>query len=77
MNRFWIKALNALCMILQNNLQKFWLYRFFSFNMIHLILHLSLIMQDPKRHLEEHVDVMMTKNIVQCLGAMLHTVVFK
>merc|ERR1712087_567777 len=33
--------------------------------------------QHPKRHLEEHVDVMMTKNIVQCLGAMLHTVVFK
>lgn len=33
--------------------------------------------QDPKRHLEEHVDVLMTKNIVQCLGAMLHTVVFK
>lgn len=33
--------------------------------------------QDPKRHLEEHVDVLMTTNIVQCLGAMLHTVVFK
>ncbi|CAG2218778.1 POH1 [Mytilus edulis] len=32
---------------------------------------------DPKRHLEEHVDVLMTKNIVQCLGAMLHAVVFK
>jgi len=33
--------------------------------------------QDPKRHLEENVDVLMTQNIVQCLGAMLHTVVFK
>ena len=33
--------------------------------------------QDPKRHLEEHVDVLMTENITQCLGAMLHTVVFK
>ncbi len=36
-----------------------------------------LCLQDPKRHLEEHVDVLMTTNIVQCLGAMLHTVVFK
>merc|ERR1711962_924403 len=33
--------------------------------------------RDPKRHLEEHVDVLMTSNIVQCLGAMLNTVVFK
>jgi len=33
--------------------------------------------RDPKRHLEEAVNVVMTKNIVQCLGAMLHTVVFK
>jgi len=33
--------------------------------------------QDPKRHLEEQVNVMMTSNIVQCLGAMLDTVVFK
>jgi len=33
--------------------------------------------QDPKRHLEEHVNVLMASNIVQCLGAMLHTVVFK
>jgi len=33
--------------------------------------------QDPKRHLEEHVDVLMTTNIVLCLGAMLNTVVFK
>ena len=32
---------------------------------------------DPKRHLEEHVEVLMTSNIVQCLGAMLDTVVFK
>ncbi len=33
--------------------------------------------QDPKRHLEENVDVLITNNIVQCLGAMLSTVVFK
>uniref|UniRef100_A0A8C2UZC9 JAB1/MPN/MOV34 metalloenzyme domain-containing protein n=1 Tax=Chinchilla lanigera TaxID=34839 RepID=A0A8C2UZC9_CHILA len=33
--------------------------------------------QDPKRHLEEHMDVLMTSNIVQCLAAMLDTVVFK
>jgi len=32
--------------------------------------------QDPKRHLEEKVNVLMTSNIVQCLGAMLDTVVF-
>ena len=32
---------------------------------------------DPKRHLEEHVEVLMTANIVQCVGAMLDTVVFK
>merc|ERR1719394_1703391 len=29
--------------------------------------------KDPKRHLEEQVNVLMTENIVQCLGAMLHT----
>ena len=33
--------------------------------------------QDPKRHLEDKVDVLMTTNIVQCLGAMLDAVVFK
>jgi len=33
--------------------------------------------QDPKRHLEEQVDVLMTSNIVQCLGAMLSTVAFR
>lgn len=33
--------------------------------------------QDPKRHLEEKVDSLMTSNIVQCLGAMIDTVVFK
>lgn len=33
--------------------------------------------QDPKRHLQEKVDVIMTTNIVQCLGAMLNTVVFR
>ncbi|XP_065843547.1 26S proteasome non-ATPase regulatory subunit 14 [Oscarella lobularis] len=32
--------------------------------------------QDPKRHLEEKVNVLMSSNIVQCLGAMLDTVVF-
>lgn len=31
---------------------------------------------DPKRHLGEHVDELMTSNITQCLGAMLHSVVF-
>lgn len=33
--------------------------------------------QDPKRHLEEKVDVLMANNIVQSLGAMLDTMVFK
>ena len=33
--------------------------------------------QDPKRHLEEDVDKLMTNNITQCLGAMIDTVVFK
>ncbi|KAI5642140.1 JAB1/Mov34/MPN/PAD-1 ubiquitin protease domain-containing protein [Phthorimaea operculella] len=33
--------------------------------------------QDPKRHLEEKVDVLMSNNIVQNLGAMLDTMVFK
>nr|ACO15132.1 26S proteasome non-ATPase regulatory subunit 14 [Caligus clemensi] len=32
---------------------------------------------DPKRHLEEKVDVLMTRNIVQSLGAMLDAIVFK
>lgn len=32
--------------------------------------------QDPKRHLAEQVNVLMTENIAQCLGAMLSTVVF-
>ena len=31
---------------------------------------------DPKRSLEEKVDVLMTNNVV-CLGAMLDTIVFK
>ncbi|OXU30921.1 hypothetical protein TSAR_001888 [Trichomalopsis sarcophagae] len=30
--------------------------------------------QDPKRHLEQKVDTLMSSNIVQCLGAMLDTV---
>ncbi|XP_001604588.1 26S proteasome non-ATPase regulatory subunit 14-like [Nasonia vitripennis] len=33
--------------------------------------------QDPKRHLEQKVDTLMSSNIVQYLGAMLDTVVFK
>jgi len=32
---------------------------------------------DPKRHLEEKVDLLMTNNVVQLLGAMLNTIVFK
>jgi len=32
---------------------------------------------DPKRHLEEKVGILMSTNIVQCLGAMLDAVVFK
>jgi hypothetical protein len=31
---------------------------------------------DPKRHLESDVAVLMASNIVQCLGAMLDTIVF-
>ncbi|VEL43346.1 unnamed protein product [Protopolystoma xenopodis] len=31
---------------------------------------------DPKRHLSESVDHLMTENITQALGAMLHSVVF-
>ena len=36
----------------------------------------SLPLQDPKRHLEEKVDGVLTSNITQSLGAMLDTVVF-
>ena len=32
--------------------------------------------QDPKRHLEAKVSVLMSSNIVQCLGAMVNTVIF-
>ncbi|KAJ3126313.1 26S proteasome non-ATPase regulatory subunit 14 [Nowakowskiella sp. JEL0407] len=32
--------------------------------------------QDPKRHLEENVEKLMTNNIVQCLGSMLDAVSF-
>ncbi|RWS21652.1 26S proteasome non-ATPase regulatory subunit 14-like isoform X2, partial [Leptotrombidium deliense] len=32
--------------------------------------------RDPKRHLEEKVDVLMTNNIDQCLSAMISNVVF-
>jgi len=31
---------------------------------------------DPKKHLEDDVNKLMSNNIVQCLGAMLDTVVF-
>ena len=31
---------------------------------------------NPKRHLEEKVDILMSENITQCLTAMLSTVVF-
>ncbi len=37
---------------------------------------MCVILQDPKRHLEERVDVVLTANITQSLGAMLDTVVF-
>ena len=30
-----------------------------------------------KRHLPEKVDVLITNSVVQCLGAMLATIVFK
>jgi 26S proteasome regulatory subunit N11 len=33
--------------------------------------------QDPKRHLQEKIDVLMTSNIFQCLAAMVGTVVFR
>eukprot|EP01147_Barroeca_monosierra_P000872 gene872-4142_t len=33
--------------------------------------------KNPKRHLSEKIDVLMTKNITQCLNAMLSSVVFK
>ena len=32
---------------------------------------------DPKRHLEEHSEVLNSENIVQCLSAMLSTIVFQ
>lgn len=31
---------------------------------------------DPKRHLESDVASLMSSNVVQCLGAMLDTIVF-
>jgi 26S proteasome regulatory subunit N11 len=33
--------------------------------------------RDPKRHLEEHVDDMMTRNILQSIGSMMDSLVFK
>lgn len=32
---------------------------------------------DPKRHLEEQSEVLNSENIVQCLSAMLSTIVFQ
>lgn len=32
--------------------------------------------QDPKRHLKEHVDILMTNNITQCLTAMVNSIIF-
>uniref|UniRef100_A0A1A9UDJ8 26S proteasome regulatory subunit RPN11 C-terminal domain-containing protein n=1 Tax=Glossina austeni TaxID=7395 RepID=A0A1A9UDJ8_GLOAU len=37
----------------------------------------NVVKQDPKRHLEEKVDKVVQNNIVQYLGAMLDTIVFK
>jgi len=31
---------------------------------------------DPKKHLESSVEELMTRNISQCLGTMLDTVIF-
>ncbi len=39
-------------------------------------IHMHAHTQDPKRHLEEKVDTVLTANITQSLGAMLDTVVF-
>ena len=41
-----------------------------------LLLSSSVLPQDPKRHLEEKVDAVLTANITQSLVAMLDTVVF-
>lgn len=32
--------------------------------------------KDPKRHLKEHLDVLMTNNITQCLTAMINSIIF-
>ena len=32
--------------------------------------------RDPKRHLKDKIDVLMTSNITQCLTAMVDAVVF-
>ena len=39
-------------------------------------ISLVLLLQDPKRHLEEKIEGVLTANITQSLGAMLDTVVF-
>jgi len=31
---------------------------------------------DPKRHLKEHLDILMTNNITQCLTAMVNSIIF-
>ncbi|CAF1303932.1 unnamed protein product [Rotaria sordida] len=33
--------------------------------------------QDPKKHLEENIDTLMTSNIVQCIAVMISLVIFK
>jgi 26S proteasome regulatory subunit N11 len=38
------------------------------------VLHVGKI--DPKRHLEQHVEELLTNNISQTLGLMLDTVIF-
>lgn len=48
-----------------------------SYLIVDVCANILSFLQDPKRHLEEHVDVLMTSNIVQCLAAMLDTVVFQ
>lgn len=38
------------------------------------VMHVGKI--DPKKHLESNVEDLMTRNISQCLGTMLDTVIF-
>lgn len=57
--------------------KKLWVNFMTNLELVFLFHLYVLYLQDPKRHLEEHVDVLMTSNIVQCLAAMLDTVVFQ